>query len=111
MSDGLTLEKMKIDERLRSVESHMAEAQEARKNIIGKLETLNVSVVKLEKTVFGNGEKGVVHKLDELVELANQVRSVLKRIFWIISSAILIAVLPNIVHFIDKSFISHVVKQ
>lgn len=38
MSDGLTLEKLKIDERLREVEKHMAEGTIIRQQIVKQLE-------------------------------------------------------------------------
>lgn len=50
MGDGLTLEKLKIDERLRAVEAHMAEAKPFRDN-------LTASIERLEKTVASINSK------------------------------------------------------
>ncbi len=52
MGDGLTLEKLKIDERLRAVESHIAAEAESRKNLIEVLQAL------VEKVGRQNGRIG-----------------------------------------------------
>lgn len=100
MAEELTLEKLKIDERLRSVEEHMTEAKITNTNLIKGFEDMKESVTKLEHIVFGNGEKGVVHKLDDLVAMAAQVRGVLKRIFWTIAGVLLIAAIPSLTKFL-----------
>ncbi len=55
MGDGLTLEKLKIDERLRAVEAHMAESKPFRENLaaaIGRLEksveSINTKIAPIE---------------------------------------------------------------
>ena len=48
MGDGLTLEKLKIDERLRAVEAHMAESKPFRENILSAISRLESSVKSID---------------------------------------------------------------
>lgn len=52
MGDGLTLEKLKIDERLREVEKHISAETESRNNLIAVLQAL------VEKVGKQNGRIG-----------------------------------------------------
>lgn len=67
MSDGLTLEKLKIDDRLREVEKHMAEGSIIRQQLVKQLEHCATILDKIETriesldkriTELERGEKG-----------------------------------------------------
>lgn len=59
MDDGLTLEKLRIDERLREVEKTMAEAKPVRDEIVRSLNRLEKSVESISYSINGNSETGV----------------------------------------------------
>jgi len=104
MSEELTLEKLRIDERLRAVEEHMAEGKPIREQLIQSMSILTESITKLEHTVFGNGVNGVVQKVDRLEGLAKVICSILSKILWLVASAVVLAALPRVVQFLHLLF-------
>lgn len=102
MSDGLSLEKLKIHERLAAVESQLIESKSSRDALITSLNQLKETVEKLDHIMFGNGNLGVTHKLDQLMKLADQVRSVLRKILWVAMSVLIIKGLPYFTELINK---------
>ena len=100
MSDDLTLEKMRIVEKLADIEKHIQEGQFVRGQIVNSMDSLTKSVIKLEATVFGDTDKvGIVHEVKHLVKSAEEIKSTLKRIFWIVATALLVAALPKVTEF------------
>ncbi len=88
MSDGLTLEKMKVSERLKTLEESNG--------------VLNESLQEIKVVLFGEkGEKGVVSKLTDMVDIANKIESVLSWIAKLIFGALVLASLPSLASFIN----------
>lgn len=88
MSD-LTLEKLKVSERLEKLEDS-----------IGKLDK---SVTDISSVLFGErGEEGVVHQLREMNKLVTSAKALMGKIFYAICGLIGVAAFPYITEFIYK---------
>lgn len=89
MSDKLTLEKIKISERLESLEV--------------TVNNLDTSVKDIKEVLFGEkGEGGVVHKLTELNQLANGVKNGIGKVFWAVIGVIGLGALPYMTDFLNR---------
>lgn len=87
-ASDLTLEKLRIDERLKSVEKTIS--------------NLDTSVQDINGVLFGNkGAEGVVSKLNNLIKIAQSVASTMVWIARLIGGAIILAALPSITNFIN----------
>lgn len=88
MPDPLTLEKMKIFEKLTQVEDTVSK--------------LDKSVKEIQSVLFGEkGEKGVVGKLTDMVEVANKIYGTISWIAKLILGTLVLAALPTIANFIN----------
>ena len=88
MSDGLTLEKMKVSERLVSLE--------------GTVNKLDGSVQEIKNVLFGEkGEKGVVAQQKEMIELIKKFEGTVWGGMKLIVGAILLAALPSVAEYIS----------
>lgn len=88
MSNNLTLEKLKVSERLILVESSVA--------------SLDKTVTGMNTVLFGEkGEKGVVAKLSDMHDIAKRIEGTISWIAKLIFGAILLAALPSISSFIN----------
>lgn len=102
--DELTLEKLKIDERLKSVEKFMIEGQIIRENIQETLVGLDTNLTKVRETIYGDGKPdGLVQKVEYLIKLEEargknigQVWGVL----WALITAVALNALPEMLRFI-----------
>lgn len=84
----LSLEKMKIDERLKTVEK--------------SLTSLDGTIQEIQAVLFGErGEKGVVGKLKDLIEVANKIETTIGWIAKLIFGALILAALPSVATFIN----------
>lgn len=101
MSDGLTLEKLRIDERLREVEKHMAEAVPVRDNILASLNRLETSVIRLEHKIVGNGTPGIEHRVLKL-ESAEELRQKQHSNIMKVAIGAITALMISIASFIGK---------
>lgn len=102
-NDDLSLEKLKINDRLIKVEEHMIEGVETRKTLMTGFSKLESKIDQIDAIVFGDKEKvGIIHQVNSLVDSAKVIQGVIKRIFWLIASTILLASLPSIADFIAK---------
>lgn len=102
MSDGLTLEKLKIVERLEFVETHMKVGEENRKTLMTGFTALETSVRSIEATLFGEkGELGIVQQMNAFLKIANGIKWVLTKIFMAICTAIALAVFPKIIGYLS----------
>jgi hypothetical protein len=91
MSDGLTLEKMKVGERLASMET--------------SVNTLNDSVQEIRIVLFGEkGEKGVVSQLKEMVALGEKIEKTVWGGVKLIVGSILLAALPSMAEYLNQIF-------
>ena len=79
MSDGLTLEKLRIDSRLREVEKHMAEGTIIRQQLVKQLEHCAIILDKIENRIEGidkrvaileSGEKTRKESHDNMIKVA-----------------------------------------
>ena len=88
MSD-LTLEKMKVNERLGALET--------------TVQSLDNSVQEVKSVLFGDkGEKGVVGKLNDMVVVAKKIDSTITFIARLIIGTIIVAALPSITAFVNS---------
>ena len=102
-NDDLSLEKLKINDRLIKVEEHMIEGVETRKVLLSGFSKLETKIDQIDGVVFGNKDKvGILHQVTELSNSAKEIQSVMKRIFWLIASTVLVASLPMVSEFITK---------
>lgn len=105
-NNDLTLEKLKIDERLRKVELDLAEAKPIREQILEKLEKIDKSVEKLDHKINGNGTPGIESRLKDIenaegsrkkavdtvvkAALTSMVMGIGSFIYWLVKSVIVI---------------------
>ncbi len=109
MSEELTLEKMKIDARLKVVENHMKTGEENRQTLIKGFEDLKASVKSIESTLFGaKGQDGLVHQIEAFLKVANGIKTILTRIFVSICSAMAFAAMPSILKFMSQVLAKHI---
>lgn len=88
MPEALTLEKMKILEKLTQVEESVA--------------ALDESVQNIEAVLFGErGEKGVVGKLTDMVDVAKKIDGTINWIAKLVVGALILAALPALANFIN----------
>lgn len=89
MADGLTLEKLKVSERLEGLEKSVTK--------------LDKSVNEISSVLFGErGEDGVVHQLREMNKLVTIAKNLMAKIFYAILGLIGVAAFPYITEFIYK---------
>ncbi len=105
---ALTLEKLKIDERLATVEKHMTEGTENRKSLMEGFEKLKLSVETMETTLFGKkGELGVVQRMDAVLQVADGIKWVLTKIFLAICTALVLYCAPSILRYAAEALTKH----
>ncbi len=108
MSDELTLEKLRVKERLESVEEHMRIGEENRKTLMLGFEKLEETVGIMRKTLFGQyGEDGIIQKINSMIKVADGIKTILTRIFISICSAIVFALLPKIFGYLSQVLAHH----
>lgn len=66
MGDDLTLEKLKINERLMEVERHMIEAKVGREHLITAVDKLEKTIDRIDHKINGNGEPGIDDRVKSL---------------------------------------------
>ncbi len=102
----LTLEKLRIHERLLIVEEHVIESRVLRGQLIDEFQKLLVKVTKLEVTMFG--EDGMHQKVSEINKTADIIKSSLGKIMWIGIGYLVLQSIPNFAEYINK--ITHIIK-
>lgn len=106
MNNDLTLEKLKVKDRLEKIEVHIKESRDNCRDLIDGIESLKKSVESLETTLFGEkGRDGLVKKIESIVGIANGIKWVLMKIFIAICSAITISIMPSVFGYISKVMI------
>jgi len=73
MSNDLTLEKLKINERLMDVERSMAEARPIREEILSSLNRIDKRIEILDHKINGNGKPGIEDRIKN-IELMERIR-------------------------------------
>lgn len=105
-NNDLTLEKLKIHERLMAVEEHVIEAKILRSQLIDEFQQLIVKVTKVEVTIFG--EEGMHQKVGEINKVAKLISSSLSKIMWIGIGYLVLQSIPNFAEYVYQ--ITHIVK-
>lgn len=103
MGDGLTLEKLKIDERLREVEKHMAEGNPIRQQLMDSVERLEKTLDRIDNKISGNGKDGIeqtVIKIDNRVKTIEEAEETRKKSTDTIVKAALTSVVMGIGSFL-----------
>lgn len=96
MGDGLTLEKMKVAEKLESYES-------TQNSLIKSVDNLDKSVNEIKAVLFGEkGENGVVHEMRELKNIANIIKASIGKALWALMGIIGLGLLPYITEILNK---------
>jgi len=102
-NDELSLEKLKINDRLVKVEEHMIEGVEVRKTLVASMNKLEDKMDKTYAVVFGSENKiGVVHQMQEMLKIADGIKWVLTKIFLAIVTAVFLAMLPTVFEYLAK---------
>lgn len=105
----LTLEKLRVKERLEAVEEHMKTGEENRQVLIKGFDELKTTVKGMEATLFGDkGEIGIIQKIDAFLKIADAIKTILTRIFVSICSAMVFAALPNVLKWISIALSKHI---
>lgn len=103
-NNDLTLEKLKIDERLRKVELDLAEAKPIREQILDKLEKIDKSVEKLDHKINGNGNPGIDDRL-KAIEASEEGRK--KTVDTVIKAALtsMVCAIGSFIYWVAKTLI------
>lgn len=105
----LTLEKLRVKERLEAVEKHMEDGEKNRQTLMKGFEEMTGTVRSMEKTLFGEkGQVGLAQRMDAVLKIADGIKWVLTKIFLAICSAIALAVLPAILKYVAMALTKHV---
>jgi hypothetical protein len=109
MSDqNLTLEKLRVKERLEAVEDHMKAGEENRRVLIDGFSRLEKSVNNMETTLFGEkGQPGLAQRMDSVLKIAEGIKWVLTKIFLAICTAIGLAVAPSLFKYLSQILTKH----
>lgn len=103
-NNDLTLEKLKIDERLRKVELDLAEAKPIREQILDKLEKIDKSVEKLDHRINGNGNPGIDDRL-KAIEASEEGRK--KTVDTVVKAALtsMVCAIGSFIYWVAKTLI------
>jgi len=108
MENELTLEKLRVKERLEEVEKHMKTGDENRQLLLNGFESLKTTVVSMEVALFGQkGQLGLVQRMDAVLKIADGIKWVLQKIFIAMCTAIAWAVLPGLFKYLSIVLTKH----
>lgn len=107
-NNELTLEKLRVKERLEAVENHMKIGEENRVVLISGFNDLKEAVKGIQVTLFGeNGQLGLAQRMDAFLKIAEGIQWLLTKIFLAICSAIALATMPGLFTYIGSILKKH----
>lgn len=108
MSEDFTLEKIRVKERLESIESHMKTGDLNRQLLMTSFSEVREAVRNMETKLYGsNGTPGLTQRMDAVLKIADGIKWVLQKIFLAICSAIALAFLPEALKYLSIILTKH----
>lgn len=102
--DSLTLEKLKLNERVTSIEEHILDVAKSRDEMNNGFKEIKNTVQKIEKTLYGSEDKtGVIHTLNDI---NNNFKVAIKILGWmlgVVGTSVLMYSMPKIFEFLAKA--------